>query len=384
MPVFHLDIEAFLTSVERVRDPALERRPLVIALPRQRATVMAASPEAKQAGVQRDMPVERVQRHFPGMQVIPPDFALYHRANKSVLDVVSRFSPIVEPVAFGHVALDMTGMRALYGNLNDAAASLGRELKTRTRLKGTVGIAANKLVSTIAAKETQINGAEQYEVPQEEERRFLAPLPCRALPEWEDAGVRRLLFELNLRHIEQIQAIPRDIFSFALGKQGTGLHKHAMGVDPRPVTPPDRTPRLEEVHRFEPDTNDDDVLRAVIYRLVEKLCFRLRAKGLTASAASISLRYSDQVSRLRRFRFTPGHDDHLIYQHLMEGFTRLCDRRRRVNRIVLYLEKLSDEACRQTSLFTQPKPTRVLPRLDHIRARFGEDAVRLGRTLRAV
>jgi len=383
LPVFHLDIEAFLTAVERVRDPALVKRPLVIALPFDRATVIAASPEAKALGVRRDMPLSRVRRDLPDIRVIAPDYTLYDRANRAVLDVVNRFTPIVEPVSYGHIAMDMTGMRGLYGTLSNAAVRLCDEIRTRTVLDATVGIADNKLVSTIAAKEIQKNDEPLCEVPREGEPGFLAPLTCKALPEWEDAGVRRLLFELNLRHISQIQAISRDIFSFALGKAGTALHRHAMGIDPQPVTPPDRTPRLRERHRFVPDTNDDAVIRAAVYSLVERLCAAMRAKSMTARAASLHLSYSDDVARMGRFRFAPTQEERAVYQALMGRYARLCDRRRRVAHVALVLEGLcvSNEA--QPSLFDQPAPTRLAPGLDEIRRRFGNDAVRVGRTLRA-
>ncbi|MDJ0840014.1 MAG: hypothetical protein QNK37_26115 [Acidobacteriota bacterium] len=383
MPVFHLDIEAFLTAAERIRDPALQRAPLVVALPRARSSVIAASPDAKQLGIVRDMPLERVQRDFPGVRVVPPDHRLYDRANTAVLEIVHDFCPLVEPVGYGHVAMDMTGMRKLYGSLEDAARLLCKQLKQQTRLSATVGIAANKLVSTIAAKEVQKNNEILYLVPDDQEVRFLAPLACRALPEWNDRTVRRLLFELNLRRISQIQAIPRDIFSFALGKPGTNLHRHAMGIDPQPVTPPDQTPRLVETHRFIPDTNDDRVLQATVYRLVEKLCFSMRAKEVTARFAVMHMIYSDDVHRRRSFRFIACNEEQPLYRTLMAGYRRLCDRRRRVRSISITVQELVSTREAQLLLFDKSKPNRLAPKLDAIRQRFGRDAVQVGRALKA-
>ena len=56
MSVFHLDIEAFMTSVARIHDPALRKRPLVVVPDSQRATVLAASPDAKQLGINKGLP----------------------------------------------------------------------------------------------------------------------------------------------------------------------------------------------------------------------------------------------------------------------------------------------------------------------------------------
>ena len=137
MPVFHLDIEAFLTAVERVRDPALTKRPLVVGLPFDRAVVLAASTDAKALGITRDMPLTRLRRDFPGVHVVPPNHRLYDRANRAVLEVAGRFSPVVEPVSYGHIAMDMTGMRCLYGSLENAALRLCREVSEQTVLAAT-------------------------------------------------------------------------------------------------------------------------------------------------------------------------------------------------------------------------------------------------------
>ncbi len=381
MPVFHLDIEAFLTHVECLARPELAKRPLVIAPQVPRALVLAACGEAKRLGIYRDLPLELVRKEFPELQVVPPNYALYSQVHREVLAIAARFSPIVEPIRFGHTAMDMTGMRRLYGNLENAALKLCRELESSLGLHGTVGIAANKLVSTIAAKEVQKNHEPLCQVPDEQEARFLAPLPCKALPEWSVNGARKLLFELNLRRIEQIQAIPRDLFSFAAGELGTRLHRHAMGIDPCPVMPPRNTPSLVVEQRFEPDTNDDAVLHAALYRMTESLCYDLRAKQLTAARARLELRYTDEVTRQRQFRFAPTQIEAPIHRDLLSGFNRLCDRRQRVRVLRLTLEGLN-ELAHQHPLFGVSGESRLATQLDQLRKRFGAGTVMLGKGLK--
>ena len=382
MPVFHLDIEAFMTTVARTDDGALAGRPLIIAPVRARSVVLAASPEAKKLGVQKDMALESVRKHFPDIRVIPPNYGLYERANRGILGIVQQYSPIVEPLRYGHIAMDMTGMRTLHGSLENAALKLNREIMARLSLPATIGIAANKLVSTIAAKEIQKEREPLYEVAQGNEPRFLAPLSCKALPEWSNREARRLLFELNLRRIGQIQIIPRDIISYAAGAIGGELHRHAMGIDPSPVTPPRQTPQLSAEHRFTPDTNDDDVIRSAIYALIEKLCYRLRERDLASGQAHLSLRYTDDVTRKRHYGFVRTRQEAPIYETILKSYARLCDRRQRVRYLSLSLGGLCNDH-HQPGLFDSPRTSRVAPHLDAIRRRFGADAVGYGKTLKA-
>ena len=305
MSVFHLDVDAFATNLERLQRPELAKRPLVIAPPKARSTVLAASQDAKDLGIAKHMDLSRIRRDFPGILVRPPNFQLYNKAHGDLLAIAARYSPTVEPIRFGHVAMDMMGMGSLLGDLESAALNLCKNVEEHLGLAMTVGIASNKLVSTIAAKETQKNREPLYRVPRDREADFLSPLPCRALPEWDDAKVRRLLFELNLRRIGQIQAIPRHIFGFAIGKLGLRLHRHAEGIDGSPVVPPFNTACLAQAHRFVPDTNDDSIIQATLYQLTEKLCFQLRAKCIGSGTARVLLKYSDGIIRNQLIHFPP-------------------------------------------------------------------------------
>jgi len=71
--VVHLDIAAFAVAVERVREPRLRARPVVVAPPTPRGVVMAASFEARRAGIGRGMPVMRARRVCRDVIVVTPD-----------------------------------------------------------------------------------------------------------------------------------------------------------------------------------------------------------------------------------------------------------------------------------------------------------------------
>ncbi|CAM2064685.1 UmuC domain-containing protein [Sulfidibacter corallicola] len=380
MTVFHLDIESFITTVERIDDPELARRPLVIAPETGRATVVAASPDAKQIGVDKGMPIQYVRRYFPDIHIKVPSPDRYRRAHREVLDLVRDFSPVVEPISYGHIAIDMSGMRRLYGNLENAALKLNRELRTRTRLPATVGLAPNKLVSTIAAKEIQKYREPLCTVDPGTEPKFLAPLTAKALPEWHERAIRKLLFELNLRRIRHIQALPLQLMGFAAGAAGLQLHRHAYGVDPRPVTPPQDHDAFAAEHCFQPDTNDDEVIQATLFQLVERLCARLRTERASTASARLALRFTDDVWRHRRFSFTRTQTERTIHQTLLESYTRWCDRRQRVRYLSLSFQATRENQ-QQLSLFAAPKPDALSPHLDRIRKRFGSHAIQRGRAL---
>lgn len=382
MTVFHLDIESFMTAVARVHNSSLKQRPLVVASDTARATLLAASPDAKALGIHKGMPVHHVRRHFPGVQLIHPDHQRYQRAAAAVLKLAGHFTPIVEPIRYGHLALDMTGMQRLFGSLEDAANKLRRELLQKLQLSATVGIASNKLVSQIAAKEIQKQQEPLYRVSMGEECCFLAPLTCRVLPDADLPRIKRLLFELNLRMVKHIQNIPRDIFSFALGALGTQLHRHAYGIDPRSVETLDKHRQLQTEHHFQTDTNDDRVILEAIYRMLEDLAKQLRARKQQARAIHMHLRYSDDVTRTRKLRCRSTDQERHFYRQLKDQYPRWCDRRCRVSYVQVSLQQLHGYE-QQLELFAPTKATRpIAPALDRIRNKFGRDAINFGFSLR--
>ena len=378
MTIFHLDIEAFMTAVEQVREPRLRDRPVVVAANGARATVQAASPRAKRMGIARGMPMGVVRERVPGIHVIAPDHDLYSQANRCVLRLAQRFSPVVEPVGYGHLAMDMRGTERMHGSFASAALALCREVARGARLQGTIGIAPNKLVSGIVAKEVQKHSELLHHVVAGDEAAFLAPLSCRALPEWSEPNVRRTLFELNLARIGDVQVLPKDLVSFAVGVKGPSLHRHAHGIDTRPVTPVREIRALAASHTFQPDSNDDRVIQATLFRMLERLCTSLRAKGLGCERVIVELRYTDDVWRERQVRVRLSQCEKALYQACLASYARWCDRRQRVRFLKLTFSGLVPYY-EQPPLFETRPPGKLQQHIDRIRQRFGETAIQLGR-----
>jgi DNA polymerase-4 len=380
--VMYVDITAFAVSVEAVREPRLRGRPVVVALQKaNRSLVYASSYEARRAGIHRGMPLQEARRLCRDLIVLPPNPSLYAHATQAMLDLLSGFSPIIEPVRYGHAYLDMTGTRRLFGSPADAGAKIQREIRERLNLEATVGVATNKLVSKVASDVVKPTGLQ--DVRPGDEERFLSPLPVHYLPGVGKATLQQLA-ELNIHYIRELARIPLTHLTQLFGQRGTQLHQWAHGIDPRPVQPPRREPCIEERETLPEDTNEIPVLRAVLFRLAERACRRLRQEHLMAQRLSLELRYSDGVETKGEMRLAfASQFEHEIYPAAEEAFAHLLTRRVRVRSLRLGLKELKPMA-RQLCLFSSPEDERrerLLSALDRIRDRFGEDAIHYAHTL---
>ena len=90
--ILHVDIDAFLASVEQLRDPAVMGKPVAVGT----GVVASRSYEAKHRGVETAMPLHEARRRCPELIVREGDSRLVERYRQKVAEVIQRFSPVVE------------------------------------------------------------------------------------------------------------------------------------------------------------------------------------------------------------------------------------------------------------------------------------------------
>ncbi|RPH95194.1 MAG: DNA polymerase IV, partial [Calditrichaeota bacterium] len=256
--IIHIDVADFPIAVERVLEPKLRQRPVVVAVETTtRSLVFSASEEARQQGIFRGMPLYMAKKQCADLRVLPPNEDLYRRATQAMMEVLEKFTPVYEPLRFGHAYLDMTGSTRLFGDVKDAAASIQREMRARLSLGSSAGVAANKLVSKVASDFVSGLGDRfgLYDVRRGDEEYFLAPLSVRYLP-----GVRNKVYDelrdLNVRIIHDLAEIHVEHLQMVFGRFGQVLHQRALGIDPRPVQPVRQAPEMVEVEQLDDDSND--------------------------------------------------------------------------------------------------------------------------------
>jgi DNA polymerase IV len=382
--ILHFSIPAFAIALARVDDPSLLQWPVAMApVHSDRALLLCVSSEARREGLFEGMPASHARRLCPSLKILPPDPQRLAKGTRSLLEVSSSYSPLLEPASQGSVFLDMTGCRRLLGPARDAAARMEREISARLRLQGTVGVAGSKLVSSIASGYLDTPGV--CDVLRGSESGFLGPLPVAALPGIGRQRETTLLRDLNLRTIGELSQLPVARLRLVFGPFAPLLSQRAQGIDPSPVRPPRRAEGISEEAFLSREENDDRVLLAELCRLVEGCGLRLRRLGKTAGQLTLAITYADGISEQRTQTLAlPLDHDLLLYQVADELFLKACRRRVRIRGMSLNCTRLSG-AGRQLDLFASstvsPQLESLQSALDGLRERYGMQAVRWGRSL---
>jgi len=375
--IIHIDVDSFAIAVERVVNSRLRDRPVVMANPAiNRSVIQAVSPEARQAGIYCGMMLQNALRVCRDIKIIPPNEALYSRAMRAIMNLLSQFTPLIEPVSYGHAYLDMTGTTRLFGATVDAAAKIYREIQSRLRLSTSLGVASNKLVSKVASKTTRPKGVQ--EVQHGNEETFIAPLDVYYLPFFAQS-VKKQLVDLNLHVIKQIADLSLQHLTMVFGRDGLKLYQASHGIDYTPVFPPQHVPNIYEQTTLAEDTNDIHVLRGALYQLTEKVGYKLRHAFQVARKMMLEIYYSDHREALGQKKLPAATNmDRELFTVVEELLNRILTRRIRVRKLAVRYFQL-EPVSRQTSLFDKPvsdKKRDLTRAIDQIRKRFGEDSLK--------
>jgi len=146
---FLIDCNNFYVSCERVFDPALMGKPVIV-LSSNDGCVVARSEEVKALGVPMGAPAFKYRAEIKryGIRVFSSNYSLYGDMSRRVMEVLSRFTPDMEIYSIDEAFLSFPA------GMTGHAESLAREMKeTVERWTGipiSIGIATTKTLAKMA------------------------------------------------------------------------------------------------------------------------------------------------------------------------------------------------------------------------------------------
>ena len=285
--VLHADLDAFFASVEQRDDPSLRGKPVIVG----GGVVMAASYEAKRAGVRTAMGGRQALRICPDAIVVPPRMHAYTQASRDVFDVFHDTTPMVEGLSIDEAFLEVGGLRRIRGLPSVIAAQLRGDVMDRVGLPISVGVARTKYLAKVASAVSKPQGL--LVVPVEHELQFLHALPVERL--W---GVGKVtsgkLRAARINTVGDVAAMYEQELVQLLGP-GSGHHLHALAHnrDPRPVVTGKRRGSMGAQHAIGRGDHTAAELDLTLLSLVDRVTGRMRSAGRTGSTVTIRLRFGD-------------------------------------------------------------------------------------------
>lgn len=382
--MLHLDMDSFFVSVELLSRPHLVGRPVIVGGRSGRGVVVSASYEAREFGVHAAMPMSRAMNLCPVAEVIPPSHGLYSSYSRQVFDLVAEVTPDVRQVSVDEAYIDVSGAVRRLGSPVEITRQLRAQIRERTGLSASVGIAVSRVVAKLASTRAKPNG--QLLVPAAATQQFLDPMPIETLP-----GVgektQEGFFRYGIRLIGDLAAVDEDWAARVFGAHGHQLWRAAHGQDSSGFDHQAKEHSISAENTFGEDIWDVAVLEHELLRLADKVAYRVRAEGKVATSLGLKYRLGDFTTLSRSVTLSAPTDlAREMYEALRPALRKLREQRSQGVRLLgVRAAGLSDFAVtgRQATLDEPVHSGREAEvALDEVRRRFGSEAISQASLLR--
>ncbi|MEM5948048.1 DNA polymerase IV [Spirochaetia bacterium 38H-sp] len=289
---FHVDLDSFYASVEKVENPSISGKPVIVGgLPPKRGVVSACSYEARAYGIKSGMPISQAYRLCPHGIFLPVRMNIYAEYSRKIMDILKDSCPEVRQISIDEASLDMSGMELITGNPEKAARDIKNKIKEITGITASIGIAANRYMAKIASDMDKPDGLVIIEEGAEKET--IAKIPMEKL--W---GIGKstlaLLHKKGIDSTIKLQNCPlAKLISIAGNSLGKFLYSIARGEDPGIYSTYSKTKSVSNERTFDKDISTEEEVQKSLLKLSEMVMKRLIKEGETGKTVQIKIKYND-------------------------------------------------------------------------------------------
>ena len=305
--------------------------------------------------------------------------------------IAEGYTPASQVASIDEMFLDFSGCESLYFQAGDAGSDvtiertvrrLTDEIALRVGLPSSAGIATSRSVAKVASSLAKPRGV--LLVPAGAELAFLSPLPVRKFPGIGPVAEQKL-HAIGLTTLGALVSAPLPALRRVLGawaepiqRACRGFGAHELGRERPAFQEYDPSGSslgsISNERTFREDVRDPACINAMLCSLSERVCWRIRKRGMKARTVTLKLRYADFQTLQRSRSITPTCSELELYPVIADLFQRTRQRRTAIRLLGIRLSNLRPFD-QQLCLFDASEPLHRT--VDAIRERYGYDALHL-------
>ena len=369
--IVHIDLDSFFVSVERLVNPKLIGKPVLVGGTSDRGVVASCSYEAREFGIHSAMPMKMARQLCPEAIVVRGDTGQYSYYSNIITDIISEDVPLYEKTSIDEFYIDLTGTDRFFGSYK-LATELRKKIIKNTNLPISFAMSSNKTVSKVGTGEAKPNG--QKEIPFGTEKDFLAPLSVKKIPMVGDKTYQ-LLRGMGVMWIRTLQEMPIELMEQVLGQNGIIIWRKAQGIDHSAVEPYSERKSISTERTFDKDTIDVKALKGMLVGMAEKLAFQLRTEEKLTACVTVKIRYSDFNTYTLQAKIPYTSLDHTLIEKVKELFDKLYQKRMLIRLIGIRFSHLVQGSYQYNMFEDTTEQLQLYQAMDKIRKRFGNDYI---------
>ncbi|MDG1956825.1 MAG: DUF4113 domain-containing protein [Candidatus Thioglobus sp.] len=285
-----VDCNNFYASCERVFEPKLEGRPIVV-LSNNDGCIIARSNEAKALGIKMGVPYFKLKNLITqnGVVVKSSNYPLYGDMSSRVMRVIGEYSPVQEVYSIDESFIDLMRLPL---NLMDHMHSLRRRVKSWTGIPVCVGVGSTKvlakLANRIAKKYPRFDGV--FDIDDLSYERYCKLLKSVEVGDLWGIGRQsaKKLNRIGIHTSHDFYQSDVGVIETLLGVNGKKIYKELYGSSCIPIEaiPPARQ-QIVSSRSFGCDLKDFDELNQALTNLTRKAVNKLNNHQLATTTITV-------------------------------------------------------------------------------------------------
>lgn len=290
----YVDFNSYFASVEQQLLPELRGKPIgVLAVMAETTCCIAASYEAKAFGIKTGTLVSEARKLCPDMIFVearPPIYVAFHH---KLIEIVESCTHVEKVLSIDEMVCKLTGSQQLPENALKLAANIKHKINAQfDYIRCSIGIAPNTFLAKVASNMQKPDGCvliAPHELPQ---RLFGLKLrDLNGIGKQMEARLNRY----KITTVEQLYAANRQQLQTAWGSiEGGRMYDKLRGLEPYYVK--NARSSLGHSHVLPPEQRNEAGAKAVLHRLLQKACMRMRSYDLLASRISVKVKFRNMPS----------------------------------------------------------------------------------------
>ncbi len=387
--ILHCDLNNFFASVSLLFNPTLKGLPVAVCGDKENrhGIVLAKNEIAKGFGVKTAEAIFEAKAKCPELITIPPDYEKYREYSLKAREIYERYTDMVEPFGIDECWLDVTGSTLLFGNGEEIANKIRKDIKRELGITISVGVSFNKVFAKLGSDMKKPDAVTV--INRENYKQKVWPLPVSDLL-FVGKSTCEKLKSCGVNTIGDITYCDDATLKRLLGKNGIVLKAHALGEDSSPVIPYTKAeiPKSigKSVTTAKDFTNNDEVWKAFL-SFGQYICDILHQKGLYAGGVQVHIR--TQSLAVKEFSHTFSFTTNSALIFAKEGFKLFCKNYtfgEPLRSVGLRAINIKDtETAVQQDLFGEDKKHMEIEKIEdcvwELRKKFGKSGIKRGTTI---
>ena len=369
--IVHIDLDSFFVSVERLSNPDLIGKPVLIGGSADRGVVASCSYEARKFGIHSAMPMKQAMKLCPHAIVIRGSHGKYSEASRQVTAIIHDSVPLYQKTSIDEFYIDLTGMDKFHDPYQ-IASDLRQRVIRETGLPISFGMASGKTVAKMATNQAKPNG--QLRIEHGKEKEFMAPLSIRKIPMLGEKTCQKL-YQFGIEKIGDLQKCDLRFLETVFGKAGRYIYDKANGIDESEIVPHSDRKSISTENTFQSDVSDPKVIETTLVSMTEELSAKLRKENKVASCVAIKIRYANFETHTQQEKIALTAAEHILIPGVKNLLKKAWNQHRPIRLIGVKLSNLCTGSYQINLFEDNEERIKLYQAMDKINFKFGDKTV---------